>query len=371
MFWWCFPFPGAGHAMNIDMHYYGTFALARAAGLNALAAEAIAAASAYTDDAAAGMLAFADGAGFKYRATAHHCASIRNIDRDDQRNVWVPFHFLPGNQGATFEERLVCRKDSELARAMVRHHAALTDRPYFLELLGIAVHVYADTFAHYGFSGISSALNRVDTGSFRFEDLDETLETHIRDDARRYAAAHAYEDGRLIHFVAAFAEAASGALGHAAAAHYPDRPYLVWHLTFEYPAARPERRDNPLTFGQAAAALFTLFRDVADRVPELADGQRRAYPDIAEVIREVLAVQGLQEERVAAWQSAIGDLCGSSDPIPGYRPAIWQLELAEAEGAPSAGAFHDRPVCRFHRAAALHRAYVLDDLLPSVGLLVA
>ena len=46
-------------------------------------------------------------------------------------------------------------------------------------MLGIAAHVYADTFSHYGFSGVSSRGNKVYNSSFRLneevEGLDETI----------------------------------------------------------------------------------------------------------------------------------------------------------------------------------------------------
>src|SRR5271154_2124755 len=48
---------------------------------------------------------------------------------------------------------------------MVAHHLELSDRTFAAEMIGITAHVYADTFAHYGFSGVSSRTNRVDSRS--------------------------------------------------------------------------------------------------------------------------------------------------------------------------------------------------------------
>ncbi len=48
---------------------------------------------------------------------------------------------------------------------MLTHHietAANGQCKFALELVGVAAHVYMDTFSHYGFSGISSSLNSVD-----------------------------------------------------------------------------------------------------------------------------------------------------------------------------------------------------------------
>ena len=81
---------------------------------------------------------------------------------------------MPGNIGATYTERLKCRMDSEIVREMRDHHLSLSNRAFALHLLGIAAYVYADTFSHYGFSGVSSRGNKVRNDSFRFhEDIEE------------------------------------------------------------------------------------------------------------------------------------------------------------------------------------------------------
>ena len=48
----------------------------------------------------------------------------------EQRLVWVPFHFLPGDKGDTLERKLVCQMDSPIAREMVANNLqhALGDR---------------------------------------------------------------------------------------------------------------------------------------------------------------------------------------------------------------------------------------------------
>ena len=49
--------------MQIDMHYYGTYAMARAAGLNRETARTVATSSQFVDDnAARGHVTFRDGA---------------------------------------------------------------------------------------------------------------------------------------------------------------------------------------------------------------------------------------------------------------------------------------------------------------------
>ena len=102
--------------MQLDMHYHGTYAMARAAGLTAAAAKMIATCAQFVDDnVAAGNVEFEDGARIDSEATAHHAVDVENLEPRDQRQVWVPFHFLPGNEGESYTERLKCRMDSEIA----------------------------------------------------------------------------------------------------------------------------------------------------------------------------------------------------------------------------------------------------------------
>src|SRR5689334_17155548 len=155
--------------MQIDSHYHATYAIARAAGLKPDVAQSVATCAEFVDDnVAQTSVELRDGSRVDVEATAHHTVDTENLEPADQRQVWVPFHFLPGNEGDSFTERLKCRKDSAIAREMVEHHLSLSDKPYAVALIGIAAHVYADTFSHYGFSGISSRGNRVVNGSFEF-----------------------------------------------------------------------------------------------------------------------------------------------------------------------------------------------------------
>uniref|UniRef100_UPI004056097A DUF6765 family protein n=1 Tax=Candidatus Electrothrix sp. TaxID=2170559 RepID=UPI004056097A len=58
--------------MQLDMHYYGTYALAKTAGLKPGVCKAIAFASQFIDDNAAKLcIAFQDGARIDAQATAH------------------------------------------------------------------------------------------------------------------------------------------------------------------------------------------------------------------------------------------------------------------------------------------------------------
>lgn len=93
--------------MQRDMHYSGTYAMARATGIKRDASKVIAATAQFVDDNA-------EKNSVKFRDGARHAVNRKNIDLKDQRKIWVPFHFLPGNHGGAYTERLACRKDSDI-----------------------------------------------------------------------------------------------------------------------------------------------------------------------------------------------------------------------------------------------------------------
>ena len=222
------------------MHYYATYAMARAGGIEPDDARIIATAAQFVDDnIARSHVEFRDGSRIDQEATAHHLIDLSNRDDRDQRRVWVPFHFIPGNVGDGYTERLKCRMDSPIVRELRDHHLTCAGRGFALHLLGITAHVYADTFSHYGFSGVSSRGNRVDNSSFRFheevEEADDTtaplspeMRRYVTEKADRFFRDRGDHGGLLTNVKSWFAETLSGALGHGSVATLPDRPYLVW-----------------------------------------------------------------------------------------------------------------------------------------------
>ena len=102
--------------MQKDMHYFGTYAMFRAAGLAPKVCQIIATAAEFVDDNGEHeTIEFLDGGRLDFIPTAHHSTDIKSIYHYYQRLIWVPFHFIPGNEGRTISERLLCRKDSTIA----------------------------------------------------------------------------------------------------------------------------------------------------------------------------------------------------------------------------------------------------------------
>ena len=376
--------------MQLDMHYYGTYAMARAAGMSIDAARVVATAAQFVDDnATQETIKMLDGARLDVEATAHHSADLKNIDLQDQRRIWVPFHFIPGNEGDSYEERLICRMDSVIAREMVAHNVSVQDQPYALELVGITAHVYADTFSHYGFSGISSKRNMVAHDSFMFFDLQAEIEQYIKDKAKGFFRHYRRENGHIFDFehastepttwdrlkeilLSMIAERFSGALGHASVATFPDRPYLNWSFEFDHPLRQREARSNPETYLQACRAMYDTFSRFLEQAPRHRSDGGRDFDVIEGLVAEILFTQAPLQGRVDAWQSAArsGSLFSAAEDIPAYSLAQWRkqrLDLASLQDSREVVGFD---VYQFYQAASIHRNYVLRELLPAHGLVV-
>ena len=375
--------------MQLDMHYYATYAMARAAGIEPDEARVIATSAQFVDDnIARSHVEFRDGSRIDQEATAHHPIDLSNRDDRDQRRVWVPFHFIPGNVGDSYTERLKCRMDSPIVQELRDYHLTYWDRGFALHLLGITAHVYADTFSHYGFSGVSSRGNRVDNSSFRFHEevedvedmiapLSRAMRDYVTEKADRFFRGRGDHGGLLTNVKSWLAENLSGALGHGSVATLPDRPYLVWSFDYERDdavAGRRSIRNNPDTYLAGCRALHDMFRRFAGmRADVRVSDDGREFEAIAPRVREVLLVQADKAGRIAAWQDAAGsgEIFGVGDEtIQEYDGHTWNVQWEELDGNEGNEGAMDLQVWQFYRAAALHRTYVLRDLLPKYGLIV-
>lgn len=353
--------------MQLDMHYYGTLAMAAAAGIPGKDAETIAYAAQFTDDSTGCDSSEHEDHGLLYGiSTAHH--PIQSfMDRvgakikegtEEQRKIWVPFHFLPGGRGKTLSEKLLCVKDSGIAREMLENNLeASLKKPYGLELMGVTAHVYMDTFSHYGFSGIASSFNRVKIETVSFTKEPATAD-YVKEKFKSFMERHV---------VAAGAQAAVKFLGHAGVATYPDRPYLRYRFDFDRP--RPDNgatsvRDNGGTFLEGCKCLHEFFSKFARSKYAEAVGFRN-FEGIEEGVRKVIAREADMEGRIKAWRES-GLINGLAD----YNPETWEREKIMFPKYAASENGIDTNAYRFHQAATFHRYYVLKDLLPAHGIAV-
>jgi hypothetical protein len=359
--------------MQIDFHHAATYVVSRLAGFDHEAASVVAHAAQYVDDATHdGALDFVTGERYVRVTSAHKTFDIKlNGNEADNRLVWVPFHFLPGNEqppaGIDAKEaylrRMMCKPDSAVARAMVLDCVRRQDLPFALHRLGIALHTYVDTWAHQQFVGVLCELNRL---------KDVTV-----DPDPAYVDSDVYGDlasglSRLEGFIAGHLP-----VGHAAALTLPDMPFLRWRFT----RRNGDRvvRDNPTDFLAAAHGAFNMARRYLAHDTELAD---TPLPEadaaaIDRLLRTTLMIEG--ESRHAAWLQEIAQGSFSFGPATvdyiDHGDGSWKMQaLGHDPDDDDDVQFEFDPVFlashwkHFHDAVQHHRLFIVHELLPRFGL---
>lgn len=234
--------------MDLDFHYGTMYVLSRWAGFGSQSAQLIATSSQLVDDNY-DTNAFSDKAEEEDIARGvnvrYSCQNIwANVSGYGNEEIWIPFHFLPGLEGESEAERLVCKKHSVLAEELKRRMNGITlDNPNYVFRLGIAGHVLADTWAHQEFAGINDAINQVQ--ELLFSRQGSMLKKMIGEVFDSSLAA------KVMDLVMP--------LGHAAAVHCPDIPYLWWRTSRRF----FNGRKNWDEFLEAASELCEVLQKVS------------------------------------------------------------------------------------------------------------
>jgi hypothetical protein len=352
--------------MQIDMHFYGVYALARAAGLKDETARTVAYASQFVDDAIEDdVVVISNEKCVIPSMTSHKPLDYQNALPGDQWKVWVPFHFLPGNESDSgyFVERMVCRKNSKVARALCTHALDPKNKDLWPHLIGIAAHVYADTFSHYGFVGFSHAWNKVKSNTIKPKPRESSILHYIIGKFEQFKTRVASGAAELI------------PVGHGAVATYPDRPYLEWKYEYEsHQEDQVIRRKNSKDFLEGAENLFKFFSQFAEASPRDKDpAGARKWGKINGAVQEIIEYEGPKDNRVKQWKRAllkgVFSNVSDTDQYIRYDETAWEVRDLR---------FYDEDIERikqkdpfkFIQAAKHHRIYVLQELLPEFGLVI-
>ncbi len=254
--------------MDINFHYAAIKVLARHAGFPEDQAQLIAYASQYVDDAVAYERTALDkdpkvpGTRFersdksKVRGSRSDggifdpiCTAHKDLDYNraivkprGRLLVYVCFHFIPSVEGGA-DEPLYRRvkRNGRLARNVVQEAVKAVkaatqhvERTRSLIKLGIALHSYADTWSHQGFSG--------------YWDSDNNDISGLQQKTRAGQAWHSVD------LASWFFSYAAPDIGHAEAGVLPDRSDLIWKCK---PAKRtPKEQSNCAAFLEAAKRIL-------------------------------------------------------------------------------------------------------------------
>lgn len=243
---------------------------------------------------------------------------------------------------------------------MLLHTLDPRNRDHWPYLIGIAAHVYADTFSHFGFIGIAHPWNKVKSDSIEASDshsasIIQYIKTKFEDFKTRFAGD--------------FAEMIP--VGHGPVATYPDRPYLSWRFQYEdgNHAEEVVDRDNVAYFLDGCKGLYEFFSEFSRVDPGIQDiSGFRAWEAISDGVENLLKREAPRDGRIKAWKETIssGLFChvSETDMEIHYDPDSWKLRVAQDSTGEDSGSY------RFFKAAWSHRNYVLHELFPEIGLLL-
>jgi len=252
--------------MNIDNHYYTIKVLVRRAGFSPEESELIAYASQYVDDATLHkrMTLVNSENLIKYKrfengvfdpiCSAHSGVEMAEaLGEKTQKKVYVSFHFIPEKEGKLNPETkeieyssYLTKEDGELANkllniAIEEYKEAVKSEEKVQKLIkiGIALHSYADTYSHQGFSGIENSDDN-DIGNIKVNgnriNLLKTLGLNILPD-----------------------------IGHLEAWHYPDNSHIKWSYEYANEALHKNdkiNRDNCEIFLRGFKKIYKLLSEI-------------------------------------------------------------------------------------------------------------
>ena len=357
--------------MNIDFHYGIIYIVSRLAELSPNDAEIVAHSCQYVDDATTnGILDFEGGETYERFASAHEMFDYDNLRNGQNRVFWAPFHFLPAGIGQSLDEKAVCRPDSKVARAMIKRAIEERSAINALHRLGVSLHVYVDTWAHQGFSGVASDLNYVQ--SLSGDDHDNTrwldkLEKFLSD------FGHDVQSGILDKV---------SKLGHGAALHFPDMPWAKW----QYTNGKGEliQRDNLPDFVEAANMACKAVRGYINSNPNfeneagLSEAERGAIENLLASNR---SHDGDERLKYICDALQSGEIPKLKEQIPRYigkGHGSWKHiatgieEQGDGDKQPKWSAnFEESDYRKFHDAVKRHRFVVTQEILPTHGVRLA
>lgn len=315
--------------MNLDFHYYGTYCAAMEAGYAKEEAKKIAYFAQFVDECTATLL---EKNGIKkgkdlYVPTVQSGDELAAIGSNPKAftegeirtiaKIWASFHFLPGNTMGTEvkyegpkkygifdgwkygvkedkEFHLLCLPNSDLVVDMIEciredvNGIGLTNK---LEHIGMAMHVLADTWAHYWFAGIPA---------WHINDAKGTVYEHLEDGSKR-SLRYTYDTFKDNIEAGHYSCTPIGVryngifyLGHGRMGHLPDYSFITYDYTPLWKSGDDTKstqgavlKSNPKVFMSAYTQMVYALRCIKENEPfqvdeyyELEDGDRIAIRNI-------------------------------------------------------------------------------------------
>jgi len=335
--------------MQIDFHFYTIYALARSAGFKPNDAHIIAYSSQYTDDSKyEHALGFENGGRFQQVLTGHRF-NLSALTKSTCYRIWIPFHFLPGNLGGNFYERMITRQNSVVAQRMIDSFLSLPLKPYSLQHLGIILHTYSDTWSHQNFMGIVHNMN--DVKNVKVENKSSI-------------------EGWIL-------ESLAPKIGHTQVGTIPDEPYRKWEYEdykgYSFQISNYERALD------ASQHCYEVLLKFLSRFPVFSHSPPLSWQNILQGIGGLFANAKGLDERVNAWEESIKqgkifevyeeDTILSYDDREWFKEAVTVIKEEREERYIRNEGFERSHFKHFHDAASLHLFCLLNEILPEYGII--
>ena len=263
--------------MQMDFHYYATYAAAYLAGYSHEESMVICYSAQFVDECSKTYLKSIKGP--LSAATTQLQEEMADARTDlpgvqDITRIWVSFHFLPRDlyrnpkrrcsRAYRRKYRLICGPNGELAAETVR-----LARGKGLEAAGIAMQVIADTWAHQYFAGTPSVvINNVNEYFYEIICRDGKKEEHRIRCNHNPATVDKIEKMEYTCTVFQNSENSVMNLGHGRAGHFPDYSFARYRYMPAWADFNEVVKDNPedyiLAFTQMMYALKYLKGDIEE-----------------------------------------------------------------------------------------------------------
>ncbi|MFA4833438.1 MAG: DUF6765 family protein [Patescibacteria group bacterium] len=340
--------------MQTDMHFSEIYFLARAIGCYPWAARLIAHSSQNVDFAECNDLVRAGNFLVNMIGTSHKPLDLKIFKTQRRSRPWTEFHFLPnGKESGDPFKRMRCQKDGILIPLLLDNVLLYKSEPFFLHLVGIALHALCDSYSHWDFIGLSHESNKIRNGSLKIEGRSKSVAEQF---------LNVFRD---------FREKLQGSIaetipvGHCALGTLADIPYL--RLKYETEDRRPVVRDNIEDFLEAAFKAYEFLIRVLNASPAYGDqgSKCQAWDELAPTVKELISREGSLNERVNNWRQATkAGQFFSVKPGDGriwYTPEAWGLDQLISRLKKGENPKYCNPLL-FNQAAHIQERFILQEM---------
>ena len=305
--------------MQMDFHYYATYAAAYLAGYSHEESMVICYSAQFVDECSKTFLRGIKGP--LSAATTQLQEEMADARTDllglqDITRIWASFHFLPRDlhrnpkvrcsRAYRRKYRLICGPNGELAAETVR-----LARGKGLEAAGLAMHVIADTWAHQYFAGTPSiVINNVNEYFYEIICRDGRKEEYKIRFNHNPATADDPEKMEYTNTIFQNSENSVMNLGHGRAGHFPDYSYARYRYMPAWADYNEVVKDNPADYLRAFTQMIYALKYLRGDTEEF-DTEKYDMDTIAPYRDEILGILcKRQVDACADWKAFAEKLSG-------------------------------------------------------------